>query len=122
MSRRGQSHLKTITRARPVSPSLITETYDLERGIIIIIIMIIIRLLMYFFPNYSPSPGRESDIQLESLEARKQRATSFARFIFRFYAVGIFVHKQKFYSSVFKAELSYIRKLKRESQNDCHNI
>ena len=37
---------------------------------------------MYFFPNYSPSPGRESDLQLESLEARKQRATSFARFIF----------------------------------------
>ena len=61
--------------------SLITDTYALERGVIIII-MIIIRLLMYFFPNYSPSPGRESDLQLESLEARKQRATSFARFIF----------------------------------------
>ena len=41
-----------------------------------------VRVLMYFFPNYSPSPGRESDLQLESLEARKQRATSFARLIF----------------------------------------
>ena len=27
---------------------------------------------MYFFPNYPPSPGRESNIQLESLEAKEQ--------------------------------------------------